>query len=157
MSSNADEAMMFNRLKKLFSGAGAPAAESLDEKAVAIAALLVEAAVADEKYAEAERALIVRLLVSEFGVAIDAVDEIVAEAEKRQKNSVDLHRFASEAKRLSPEEKTALIEALWRIALSDGEKDSFEDMLVRRVCGLIHVSDVDSGLARRRVQETLRS
>ena len=148
---------MFRKLRKLFSARSEPAGAGQEERAIAIAALLVEAAVADQKYAGSERALIARLLVSEFGVAIDAVDEIVAEAEKRQKNSVDLHRFASEAKRFSPEEKIALIEALWRIALSDGEKDSFEDMLVRRVCGLIHVSDVDSGLARRRVQETLRS
>ncbi|MCB2097262.1 MAG: TerB family tellurite resistance protein [Parvularculaceae bacterium] len=147
---------MFDRLKKLFSASPASdEAENGREKAVSIAALLVEAALADETYAADERALIGKLLANEFGVEPADVASVLAEAETRQREAVDLYRFIKEVKALTPAEKITLIEALWRVVLSDGEKDAFEDMLVRRVCGLIHVSDVDSGLARQRVRQTI--
>lgn len=147
---------MFGELKKMFFSKGAdPAPDAARERLVSIAALLVEAAAADENYTSDERKIIVRLLVDEFGVNAKAVGEILGDAEARQKEAVDLYRFIREAKNLSADEKIILVESLWRVILSDGEKDSFEDMLVRRVCGLIHVSDVESGLARQRVQAAL--
>ncbi len=147
-----------NWLKRLFSGGAREANEpGHDERVLAVAALLVEAAVADDHYSDAEKALIERLLVSEFGVDATAVGEIRAEAERRQKEAVDLYRFIRVAKSLPPADKLRLVETLWRVILSDGEKHSWEDMLVRRVCGLLHVEDVDSGLARQRVQNEIGS
>jgi len=144
---------MFDAFLKIFSaskpGSGAGAER---EMAIAIAALLVEAAVADDHYAESEKALIDRVLEKEFSVAASDVAAVRAEAERQQKEAVDLYRFIRVAKALAPGDKIRLVEALWRIILSDGEKHSWEDMLVRRVCGLLHVEDVDSGLARQRVQ-----
>lgn len=147
---------MFEAFRKIFGGSGsnAPSAGAR-EMAIAIAGLLVEAAVADDRYAAGEKALIERVLVSDFAVAATEVAAILAEAEQQQKNAVDLYRFIRIVKSLPPAGKIKLVESLWRVILSDGEKDSFEDMLVRRVCGLIHVEDVDSGLARQRVQKEL--
>jgi len=39
---------------------------------------------------------------------------------------------------------------LWDVACADGEIHDYEANLVRRVAGLIHVSDRDSGQARKR-------
>lgn len=147
---------MFDELKKLFAAKSAyKKPDEGRERLVSIAALLVEAALADETYTADERRLITRLLIDEFGVEEGAAETLLADAEARQKEAVDLFRFIKEAKAMSPPDKIILVESLWRVILSDGEKDSFEDMLVRRVCGLIHVRDVESGLARQRVQAAL--
>ena len=146
---------MFGEIKKLFASKSEEKPAEGDDKIVSIAALLVEAAVADEHYAANERSVIARLLVSEFNVDEGAVSGILIKAEARQKDSVDLYRFIKDAKTLSADDKIILVESLWRVILSDGEKDAYEDMLVRRVCGLIHVTDVESGLARQRVQAAL--
>ena len=39
---------------------------------------------------------------------------------------------------------------MWDVACADGVIHDFEANLVRRVAGLIHVSDRDSGAARKR-------
>ena len=147
---------MFDAFRKIFSSRNADADADSDRRtAIAIAGLLVEAAVADDHYADDEKALIERLLISDFAIAAADAVAIRAAAERQQKDAVDLFRYSRVVKSLAPADKIKLVEALWRVILSDGEKHSFEDMLVRRVCGLIHVEDVDSGLARQRVQIAL--
>jgi uncharacterized tellurite resistance protein B-like protein len=143
-------------IRRLFAGGSARAeAPAADGRVLAVAALLVEAARADDHYTADERRLIERLLVADFGVKPENVADILTEAEKRQATAVDLFGFIRHAKALSPAERIKLVESLWRVILSDGTKHSWEDMLVRRVCGLLHVEDVDSGLARQRVQKEL--
>jgi uncharacterized tellurite resistance protein B-like protein len=44
---------------------------------------------------------------------------------------------------------------LWEVAYADGVLDADEDALIRRVAGLMFVSDQDRGFARRRVRERL--
>ena len=51
------------------------------------------------------------------------------------------------------EERVHLIEMLWDVAYADGVLDPNEDTLIRKVAGLIYVSDHDRGAARRRVVE----
>ena len=46
--------------------------------------------------------------------------------------------------------RVILIEALWEIVLSDGEIHDFESNLIRRLAGLLYISDVDSGNAKKR-------
>jgi len=47
-----------------------------------------------------------------------------------------------------------VIEALWQIALADGERNAEEDALLRLVANLLGVSDVESAAARKRVGGT---
>ena len=49
---------------------------------------------------------------------------------------------------LDYKKKILLIEALWEIVLSDGEVHDFESNLIRRLAGLLYISDVDSGNAK---------
>jgi len=41
-----------------------------------------------------------------------------------------------------------IIEILWKIVYSDEKSDNFESNLIRRVCGLLYVSDKDSGMLK---------
>ena len=144
---------MFDRIKSLLAGDAGKPLSNEDDALVAVAALLVEAARSDQQYTDKERGLIDAALVDYFGVAKEDVARIHAEAERRQADATDIQRFTKLAKTLPQEKKIALLECLWRIILSDGERDAFEDSLIRRICGLIYVSDVESGAARRRVEQ----
>ena len=58
---------------------------------------------------------------------------------------------------LEPEERATILEMLWEVAYADGEVHPYESNLVRRVAGLLHVTDRDSGAARKRVVERLQT
>lgn len=121
----------------------------------AVAALFVEAARADENYEEGEKALIDKSLAAKFSLSPEEAAALRAKGEEAQSAATDIQRFTRRAKELSKEEKVALIEGLWEVILSDGERDSFEDTLMRRICGLIYVDDRVSGEARQRVEAKL--
>ena len=123
---------------------------------IAVAALLVEAAKADDEYAAREVALITRSLASLFDLSVEDAEKLRAEGETAQQNALDIHQFTKVAKTLEPEEKVAFIENLWEIVLSDGVRDPFEDALMRRICGLIYLDDRESGKARQRVEQRVK-
>ena len=53
-------------------------------------------------------------------------------------------------------EKFELVEELWEIALSDGDRDPYEETVIRQICGLIYLDDQDSGAARARAAARLK-
>lgn len=129
-----------------------------DEGRIAAAALLVEAARMDELVSPEERAVIERLLAARFNLDAGAVAGLVELAEARADHAVELFQFT---RRLVPTLDEAgrieLIEMLWEVALVDGQLDAHEDSLIRRVAGLVHVSDQARGAARQRVLARLRA
>ena len=125
---------------------------SRDEKQLAAAALLVEAALMDEGFDDSERRTIERLVVARFGLDEDECRRLIAAAEAAVAESNQLHRFTRAVKdQFAPEERVELIEMLWEVAYADGVLHDYEASLLRRVGGLIYVSDRDSGEARKRV------
>ena len=48
-----------------------------------------------------------------------------------------------------------VIEILWKIVYSDGTSDNYESNLIRRVCGLLYVSDRDSGIIKEKVKRLM--
>ncbi len=144
---------MIERLKRLLSGAEptAPAAKP-DELQLSVAALLIEAARMDDLVTPPERAVIERLLAARYGLDAAAVVRLVEAAETRADQAVELFQFT---RRLVPAfdeaQRIELIEMLWDVALADGALDPLEDSLIRRIAGLIYVSDHERGAARLRV------
>lgn len=129
-----------------------------DAGRVAVAALLVEAARSDEDYVERERATIDRVLADRFGLTVAEAAALRARGEAAQAEAVDLVRFTRAIKDAVPyEDRVGVIEALWRVILSDEEIEHEESALVRRLAGLLYVSDPDAGLARQRVAGTTSS
>ncbi|MGE0408387.1 MAG: TerB family tellurite resistance protein [Amphiplicatus sp.] len=146
---------MLDKLRSFLAPKAAQTAPT-DPARLAIAALLVEAAQADERYEARETTIIDAALSAEFGLDAAAASALRAEAEQAQADAADLHRFTRVAKNLPPEAKIRLLQTMWMIILSDNRRDPHEDALIRRLCGLIYVSDVESGAARRRAAEALR-
>ena len=52
-------------------------------------------------------------------------------------------------------ERVELVEMLWEVVYADGRVDPFEANLLRRIGGLIYVSDRERGAARKRVAARL--
>ncbi|MEM9495115.1 MAG: TerB family tellurite resistance protein [Pseudomonadota bacterium] len=151
---------MFDKLLTMFrpkTAATAAPETSDDERALAVAALLVEAARADENYDVSEKAIIDGALEKTFALSGDDAAALRARAEDAQSNALDIQRFTRRAKEMPHNEKLAFIETLWEIVLSDGDRNPYEDTLMRRICGLIYVEDRESGLARARVEERIET
>ena len=142
---------MFAQLLKRMTAAEVPPANA-DEMQHAVAVLLVEAARMDDHFDEAERTVIERLLAEKFALSPEEIRQLLIRAETTAKQSSQLHPFTRLAvTRMSPEQRVRLIEMLWEVVYADGVLDPEEDVLLRRVAGLIYVSDEDRVAARRRV------
>ena len=148
---------MINRIKELFAAApGGGGLAKQDELSLAAAALLVEAASMDGVFDAAEHAAIARLLTERFAMSADEVDTLIAEAGEAINETGQLYGFTRVIKdRYDAAERIHIIEMLWEVAIADGQVDHFESNLIRRVGGLLFVSDRDRGLAKRRVMARL--
>ena len=152
---------MIDRIKSLFAamGAATPAPPALaegdggvDELQLAAAALLAEVALGDDSFDEIERAAIVSIVASRFGLPEGQAVGLVEAAEKAAVDATQLLRFTRVIKdNFSPAERAELIEMIWEVVYADGVLHDYEDSLVRRIAGLIYVSDRDRGAARKRV------
>jgi uncharacterized tellurite resistance protein B-like protein len=148
---------MFNHILELLTGRDeSPERGGSKSLQIAVAALLVQAAAMDDHFDAVERTTIRRLLSRRFDLADPEVDRLFAEAESASARSTQLYPFIRVAvKQLDEAGRVAVIEMLWEVAYADGVLDPDEDALVRRIAGLIYVSDHDRGAARKRVLERL--
>jgi uncharacterized tellurite resistance protein B-like protein len=117
-----------------------------------VAALMVQAATMDDTFDAAERTAIERLLAARFALDSDSVRRLLATAEAAAEQSNQLYSFIrTVVERLNAEERVQIVEMMWEVAYADGVLDPDEDALLRRVAGLLYVSDYDRGAARKRV------
>ena len=124
-----------------------------DKKDFLIAALLVHAAKIDENYTKNEKEIIKKAIMSLYKINLDEAENLLIEAEKIEEESNQIIEFTKEIKKNSMEFRLKIIEILWKIVYSDGANDSFESNLIRRVCGLLYVSDSDSGKIKMKIKE----
>ena len=119
-----------------------------DDKNILIAALLIHAAKIDNEYTDSEKKIIKEALRNLNLVKLNDVDKLLRMAEEKEKDSNQIIEFTKEIKKNSMEFRLKIIEILWKIVYSDKKNDSFESNLIRRVCGLLYVSDKDSGMIK---------
>ena len=105
-----------------------------------IACLLIHAAKIDENYTSEEREII-KKTVKKLHPDLDNLDDIISKAEQKENDSNHIQEFTRDVKSLSTENKTIIVETLWRIILSDGKSDIYEDNLMRRLAGLLYLDD----------------
>jgi uncharacterized tellurite resistance protein B-like protein len=91
-----------------------------------------------------------------FGLEQNEVIRLVKAAEEGAIQATDLFHFTQVVvNNFSNEERIGVIEMLWEVAYADGVLTGDEDTLIRRVAGLIDVSDRDRGDAKLRVRARL--
>lgn len=142
--------MFADFLKRLIQPDPAPLNET--DARLALSALLVRIARSDGDYAAVEQQKITTILTTRYGLDATAVAQLKQDAEVLESEAPDTVRFTRAIKDAVPfEDRLSVIEALWQVALADGARDAGEDALVRMVSNFLGVSDMDSALARQRV------
>ena len=148
---------MFESFKSLFFGeSGSSSAIADDDPRLAAAALLVEAAMVDGTLEGVEGARIISLLCERFTLSEPDAKALLARARALQAQSSQLYPFAKViVEKFEAHQRTDVMEMLWEVVFADGRLHDYEASLVRRVAGLIFVSDQDSGAARQRAMARL--
>ena len=147
--------MFRNILSRLLDPAP-PAPLTAEDAEVAIAALLVRIARADDRYGETEKRRIDQVLARRRGLDPASAAERRAAAEMIEAEAPDTVRFTRTIKdRVELADRHDIIAALWEVAYADGKRSADEESLVRLVAGLLGINDRDSALARQRALETM--
>ena len=130
--------------------------DNVNNKNVLLTALLVHAAKIDDNYTDVEKEIIKKALISLNAITPNEAEELLKEAENIEQESNQIVAFTREIKKNSMEFRLKIIEILWKIVYSDGSSDSYESNLIRRVCGLLYISDRDSGIIKLKVKNSLK-
>ncbi|KIN64436.1 TerB domain containing protein [Sulfitobacter noctilucicola] len=132
----------------------APEPQELDstDARLALTALLVRVARSDNDYSADEVRKIEEIAASRYGLSQSDASDLRVQAEGLEAEAPDTVRFTRAIKdAVAYDERVAVIEALWKVVLSDGTRAAEEDALLRLVASLLGVSDPDSAMARQRV------
>ena len=119
---------------------------------IAVACLLIHSAKIDENYTDKEKKIIKDALI-EMGAESDGIDEIMFNAEEKEKDSNQIIDFTREIKNINEEDKKIIIEALWDIIYSDADADMYETNLMRRLSGLLYLDPKFVGDIKEKVRQ----
>ena len=142
---------MINLLKNILNNKNFPEEKEDKKDLELLCGLMIEAAYTDGKIDDSELNNIKFSLINVFNEDPNDVNLVLEDAIKNKNNSKSLHHYTSFInKNFDETKKLRLLEALWEIVLSDGEIHDFESNLIRRLAGLLYISDVNSGNAKKR-------
>lgn len=137
-------------LKKLTEPAPAPLSDT--DARLALTALLVRVARTDGDYAPEEKDRIDRIVATRYALSPFEATELRNRAETLESEAPDTVVFTEAIKQaVDYDNRLAVVEALWQVALADGQRDADEDALLRLVSKFLGVSDMDSARARQRM------
>ena len=126
-----------------------------NNKNVLIAALLIHAAKIDNNYTNYEKEIIKKALIDLNLVKIDETEKLLKTAEEKEKQSNQIIEFTKEIKKKPLEFRLKIVEILWKIVYSDSTDDNYESNLIRRVCGLLYISDKDNGIIKLKIKSRI--
>lgn len=150
---------MLRNLKDLVSNAlrdgNAPEGNREHALQIATAALLIEIAHADyDEGNKLEDSLMRQLLKDHFELSEEETDTLIEMGHQEAKDTVSLHDFTRPLHdQLSNDEKSGILEMLWRVAYADKTLDKYEDHLVRKIADLLYIPHSEIIRIRNRVQE----
>tara|TARA_Y100000741_G_scaffold148484_2_gene111921 strand:- start:20 stop:484 length:465 start_codon:yes stop_codon:yes gene_type:complete len=148
---------LLESLKKIFNQSNTSDKNiNSNEELNLLCGLMIEAAQTDGNVDKEEIAKISKILNETFEENIDDVKKEIEKCLKEVNEPKSLHFFTSKINKVfSDEKKILLIEVLWEIVLSDGKIHEYESNLIRRLAGLLYVSDVNCGNAKKRALSKL--
>ena len=129
--------------------------ENIESNNILIAALLIHAAKIDENYTDKEKEIIKKAMTNLFEITLSEAEVLIKKAEKKEQEANQIIEFTKEIKKRPMEFRHKIIEILWKIVYSDGSSDSYESNLIRRVCGLLYISDKDNGIIKLKVKNSV--
>jgi len=119
---------------------GASLSLSPHQKQLAVAALLVEVAMADHQFSDQELASLSHSLIRKYSLSTDEISELISLAKSESNHATSLHQFTQIVNQhCDNKEKFNLVKAMWEMAYADGSIDKYEDYLIRKVADLIYL------------------
>ena len=121
-----------------------------------VTGLMVEAAGADGEIADSETRLISEIVAAQFELSEPEMTTILDQAVNDFDDRIEIHSLMRQLRDVADyEERVGVLELVWMVVLSDNRLDKIEAQLMRRLAGLLFISDVDSGLAARTARKRL--
>jgi uncharacterized tellurite resistance protein B-like protein len=135
---------------------GGPAAQPSARHSIelATAALLVEVMRSDSTLAETQRAAVLDAMQAKFGLRADEAATLVALAEQEVRQANDYYQFTSLInQRFTQDQKERVIELMWQVAYADRTLSAHELHVMRKIAGLLHVTDAAYIAAKLRAKD----
>tara|TARA_X000000368_G_scaffold180879_1_gene142787 strand:+ start:184 stop:633 length:450 start_codon:yes stop_codon:yes gene_type:complete len=149
---------LLESLKNIFSSDKGINDEIENKEIDILSGLMIEAANTDGKITKDELNQISFSLINIFKEDEHVVEESINKALQNKDNSRSLYFYTSKLNKVfSKKNKITLIEVLWEIILSDNEVHDFEANLIRRLAGLLYISDVECGNAKIRASQKVKN
>ena len=140
---------MLQSLKKIFADDQTLNTEIENKDIDILSGLMIEAANTDGEITQEELNKISHSLINVFKEDPKVVEVSLTKAFENKDNSTSLYYYTSKLnKSYTYEQKIQLIEVLWEVILADNEVHDFETNLIRRLAGLLYISDVECGNAK---------
>lgn len=128
---------MLNRIKSLLGSEQSGSArltEAKPDQQVALCAVLLEVAQADQDFDPKERETIVRVLQDRFELEAGEVEQLIELTQLERGKHPDLWAFTNSiARAYTPEDKYAVMVMVWQVIFADQVLDVHEDLLVRKL------------------------
>lgn len=120
------------------------------------AMLLIEIARSDTHIADSEiQAIEQALRSSSSTMSATEINDIIATATEEANNATSLHeQFQQINTHFTKEQKQALMEQMWRVAMADGDLDKYEEHTLRGLSERLHIKHRDFIKAKLNVIET---
>jgi uncharacterized tellurite resistance protein B-like protein len=140
---------MIKRIKEFFDKQMKPAPDRSEEVSehslrLATASLLIEMMRADAEILEAERKTITDRIRSKFDLTEEEIETLLQFAEEEIREATGYYEFTALInKGFTYAQKVKVVEHLWEVAFADASLDKYEEHMVRKIAGLIHVSHKD--------------
>ena len=140
---------MLQSLKNIFAGDQSLNTETENKEIDILSGLMIEAANSDGEITQEELNKISHSLIDVFKGDPKVVEISLTKAFENKDNLKSLYFYTSKLnKSYTDAQKIKLIEVLWEIILADNEVHDFETNLIRRLAGLLYISDVECGNAK---------
>ena len=130
-----------------------PAVDTEHALRVATATLLVEVAAADFVLQDSEQASMRDLLRHEFDLSAEELDAVIEQAHQQADKLVSLQHITRLLNQsFDHAMKVRVIEMMWQLVFADGNKDHYEEYLIRQVAELLYISHSEFIRARHKAE-----
>lgn len=144
---------VLHRLKALLGGAS-PTIEENDIP-LATAVILLELSMQDEGLDALEMKTIVELLSQKFGCTLAEAHVLIQQAEERLDGRDHFYKATKILKdNMDERGREGIMEMLWQLICVNHRIDDHESALMRKIAGMLYVSDKRSGEIRQSVLAT---
>ena len=147
---------MLDRLRTLFSPDNQASPPTEREVQLAAATLMFEMIRSDGAVDQVELDQMQTLLQTHSDISGQEIDEFMIDARKSAESAISLQGFTRQiCEQWDNQQRLQLLENLWVLALADEVIDANERHLVRKIAGLLYMTDRQINIAKESAKQRL--